>query len=92
MRSQSALAERLGVGRDLLDAMYHIDANRDRFTPAQLVALRYCERVTTAANDIDAQLWSELQDHFDDDAIVELTTLIGYINALNRMADAFGLT
>ncbi len=92
MRTQSALAERLGVAPDLLDALYHIDQHRARFTPAQLIAIRYAERVTTAAGDLDERLWSELQDHFADDAIVELTALIGFINYLNRFADALGLT
>jgi alkylhydroperoxidase family enzyme len=92
MRTQSALAERLGVAPDLLDALYHIDQHRDRFTPAQLVAIHYAERVTTAAGDLDAHLWGELQDHFADDAIVTLTALIGFINYLNRFADALGLT
>ncbi len=92
MRTQSALAERLGVGRDLLDALYHIDQHAAEFTPAQLVAIRYAERVTTAAGDIDARLWSDLQEQFADDAIVELTAVIGFINYLNRVADALGLT
>lgn len=92
MRAQSALAERLGVAPDLLDAMYRIDQHRERFTAAQLVAIRYCERVTTAAGDVDVALFSALRDAFDDAAIVEITTVIGLVNYLNRVADALGLT
>ena len=91
MRTQSALAERLGVAPDLLDALFHIDQHMARFTRTQFVALRYAEVVTTAAGDIDTRLWMEVQDHFADDAIVELTALIGFINYLNRFADALGL-
>jgi len=91
MRAQSALAERLGVAPELLDALHHIDQHAQQFTAAQLVAIRYAERVTTAAGDIDVRLWSELQDQFEDDAIVELTAVIGFINYLNRVADALGL-
>ena len=91
MRTQSALAERLGVAPELLDALFHLDEQRSRFTPTQFVALRYAEVVTTAAGDIDSRLWTEVQDHFTDDAIVELTALIGFINYLNRFAEALGL-
>ncbi len=67
------------------------DPRSDRFTPAQQVALRYCERMTAGASEVDTTLFSELQDHYADDAIVEMTALIGFINALNRIADALGL-
>lgn len=71
--------------------MAQIDHHQARFTPDQLVALRYAEIVTTSAGDIDTRLWLEVQDHFTDEAIVELTALIGFINYLNRFADALGL-
>lgn len=71
--------------------MYHIDAHRAEFTPAQLIALRYTELVTTDAANIESAVYSALQDHFDDDAIVEMTALIGFINYLNRFADALKL-
>ena len=92
MRTQSALAERLGVAHDLLAALYHIDQHRDQFTPAQLAAIQYAERLTTGADSIDARLWQTVQDAFADDAIVELTAIISFVNYLNRCADAFGLT
>jgi alkylhydroperoxidase family enzyme len=91
MRTQSALAERLGVAPDLLDALFHLDEQSARFTPAQLAAIRYAEIVTTAPADLPTALWLTVQDHFDDDAIVELTAVIGFINYLNRFADALAL-
>lgn len=80
------------MGRDLLDALYHIDQHRARFTPAQLAAIQYAERLTTDAASIDARLWLTVQDHFADDAIVEMTAIISFVNYLNRCADAFGLS
>lgn len=55
------------------------------------MAVRFAERVTTAAGDVDVLLYGELQDQFDDDAIVEITAVIGLVNYLNRFADALGL-
>ncbi len=72
--------------------MEHIDQHRRHFTPAQLAALLYADRVTTSAEDVDTRLWMELQDHFSDDAIVEMTALIGFVNAMNRFAGALGLS
>ena len=82
------MARQLGVTEELLDALYHIDAHRHLFKDYELVALRYAEIVTTSARDVDENLWDELQAHFEDDQLVELTTVIGLFNFFNRFADA----
>ncbi|GCE18849.1 carboxymuconolactone decarboxylase family protein [Dictyobacter kobayashii] len=79
------------MDEELLDALYHIDQNRHLFTERELAALRYAEIVTTSARDVDEELWDELQSHFDDGEIVELTTVIGMFNFFNRFADALKL-
>ena len=72
----------------MLDALYHIDTHRHLFNARELVALRYAEIVTTSGGDVDENLWDELQLHFDDDQLVEITTVIGLFNFFNRFADA----
>ncbi|MDQ2887044.1 MAG: hypothetical protein M3Y39_13285 [Chloroflexota bacterium] len=88
MEAHTALAGQLGVSAETLDAMYHIDEHRDMFTARELAALRYAEIVTTSARDVDENLWDELQVHFDDGELVEITTVIGLFNFFNRFADA----
>lgn len=88
MSAHTALARQLGVSEDLLDALYHIDQSRHLFTSRELVALRYAEIMTTSAREVDEALWDELQAHFDDGELVEITTVIGLFNFFNRFADA----
>jgi len=88
MAVHTALARQLGVTRELLDALYHIDTHRHLFTARELVALRFAEIMTTSARDVDEALWDELQVHFDDGELVELATVIGLFNFFNRYADA----
>ena len=88
MQAHTALARQLGVTEALLDAMYHIDENRHLFSSRELVALRYAEIMTTSARDVDEELWDELQSHFDDGELIELSTVIGLFNFFNRFADA----
>lgn len=88
MNVHTALARQLGVSAELLDALYHIDTHRHLFTARQLVALRFAEIMTTGAQDIDEELWDELQAHFDDGELVELSSVIGLFNFFNRYADA----
>ncbi len=88
MAAHTALARQLGVSEELLDALYHIDHYRHLFTSAELVALRYAEIMTTSAREVDEALWDELQSHFDDGELVEITTVIGMFNFFNRFADA----
>jgi len=88
MAAHTALARQLGVSEELLDALYHIDQHRHLFTERELVALRYAEIVTTSGQDVDENLWDDLQVYFDDGEIVEITTVIGLFNFFNRFADA----
>ena len=91
MAAHTALARQMGASEELLDALYHIDQYRHLFTERQLIAIRYAELVTTSARDIDEDVWGELQAHFDDGEIVELTSVIGLFNFFNRYADALKL-
>ncbi len=88
MSAHTALAGQMGVSEELLDAMYHIDEHQDLFTARELAALRYAEIVTTSARDVDENLWDQVQAHFDDGELVEITTVIGLFNFFNRFADA----
>ena len=72
----------------MLDALYHIDQHRHLFTERELAALRFAEIMTTSARDVTEALWDELQVHFDDGEIVELSSVIGLFNFFNRYADA----
>ncbi len=80
------------MSEELLDALYHIDTHRHLFNTRELVALRYAEIMTTSAREVDEQLWDELQAHFDDDELVEITSVIGLFNFFNRFADALQIT
>lgn len=88
MASHTALAKQLGASEDLLEAMYHIDAHRDEFTPAELAALSFAERMTTDARNVDEDVWAELREHFEDGQIIELAAVIGLFNYFNRFNDA----
>jgi len=88
MNAHTALARQLGVSEELLDALYHIDRHSHLFTDRELAALRYAEIMTTSAQSIDEALWEEMQAHFDDGELVEITTAIGLFNFFNRFADA----
>jgi alkylhydroperoxidase family enzyme len=89
MSAHTALARQMGVSEELLDALYHIDQHRQLFSERELVALRFAEIMTTSARDLDESLWDDLQAHFDDGELVELATVIGLFNFLNRFADVF---
>jgi uncharacterized peroxidase-related enzyme len=86
--SHTALAKKLGASEPLLDAMYHIDQHRDLFTPAEQAALAFAERMTTDAHGVSEDVWIDLGEHFDPGQIVEIATVIGLFNYLNRFNDA----
>lgn len=68
--------------------MYHIDQHRERFTPAERAALTLAERMTTDAHGVNEDVWAALQEHFDDEQIIELAAVIGLFNYFNRFNNA----
>lgn len=68
--------------------MYRIDEHRDLFTPAELAALTFAERMTTDAHGVDEEVWATLREYFDEGQIVELAAVIGLFNYFNRFNDA----
>jgi alkylhydroperoxidase family enzyme len=88
MNAHTALAKQFGVTEELLDALYRIDEHRHLFSERELAALRFAEMMTSSAQDIDEELWDELQAHFDDGELIELASVIGLFNFFNRFADA----
>jgi alkylhydroperoxidase family enzyme len=63
-------------------------ADRADFDEREKVALSFAERMTLDAHNVDDQLWSDLQKHFDQGEIVELAAAIGLFNYFNRFNDA----
>jgi alkylhydroperoxidase family enzyme len=88
MASHTALAKQQGASEALLDAMYHIDQHRDMFTPAELAALAFAERMTTDAHGVSEDTWIDLKEHFDDGQVIEIAAVIGLFNYFNRFNDA----
>lgn len=58
------------------------------FDEPERVALEYTEAVTITDRGVDDFLFSRLKNHFDDDAIVELTGLISFQNMSSKFNSA----
>jgi alkylhydroperoxidase family enzyme len=81
------LARRLGWTDDQINDLHNFE-NRSDFTSKEKAALRLAERVTNDAHNVDDQLWTELQQYFDEGEIIELLAAIGLFNYFNRFNDA----
>ena len=86
----SATLLKRGVAMDkviALDGWKHSDL----FTENERIALAYAEAVTLRSGEIDESLMARLKEYFDDDAIVELTALIGFQNLSSKFNSALGV-
>lgn len=63
-----------------------LDAHQSsaHFDPAEKAALAYADAMTRSDEDVDDALFSRLREHFDDDAIVDLTAVIAWENASSK--------
>ena len=59
------------------------------FSENERIALEYAEAVALRSNAIDDDLMKRLKQHFDDDAIVELTALTAFQNLSSKFNSAF---
>ena len=58
------------------------------FEEAERAALEFTEAVTITGQTVSDELMSRLREHFDDDAIVELTGLIAFQNLSSKFNSA----
>jgi len=57
------------------------DIDSPLFDDRERAALDYADAMTITGRDVDDALFARLREHFDDDAIVELTETIAWENA-----------
>lgn len=58
--------------------------NSDLFDAKEKLVLDYSESMTYDDRDVSDEMFSALQLHFDDDAIVQLTEIIAWENASSK--------
>ena len=59
-------------------------ASSELYTDAERMALEYADRMTVTGKEVDDGFFARLRDHFDEDAIVELTAVIAWENASSK--------
>jgi uncharacterized peroxidase-related enzyme len=79
-----------GVALEKVEAM---EAWRDSalFDARERAVLDYAEAVTWSDREVSGEMISCLRDHYDDDAIVELTALIAFQNMSSKFNSALGI-
>ena len=86
--AHAAKGSRLGISTEKIEALNDY-AKSAHFSQAEKVALEYADAITDTHCDIDDELFSRLQRHYDDDTIAELTMIIAWQNASSRFNHAF---
>ena len=82
------MSSRLGTSTEKIDALNDY-AESAFYGDAEKVALEYANAITDTSCDVDDELFARLQQHYDDDAIAELTMIIAWENASSRFNRAF---
>lgn len=90
----SSLLLKTGRPEETLDALLKFQES-PLFSEKEKAALDYAEAITLSSSTIPESLFEQLRKHYSEDAIVELTALIGYQNLSSKFnaaldAKAFG--
>ena len=86
----SATALKRGISDEKLAALADY-ANSDLYSAKEKAALAYAEAVTYSDRQPTDEQIEALRQHFDDDAIIELTGLIGFQNMSSKFNAALGV-
>ena len=54
------------------------------FSAAERLALQYADCITITDLEVSDELFAQLREHYDDDALVELTAIIAWENASSK--------
>jgi AhpD family alkylhydroperoxidase len=79
-----------GATPEKLDSLLSFEQSA-LFSEQEKAALRYATLVTHSGRRIDAKIISDLRQHFDDQAIIELAALIAYQNMSSKFNAALGI-
>ncbi len=86
----AATALKRGVSDEKLTSLAAF-ADSDLYTDKEKAALHYAEAVTYSDQQTTEAHFEALRQHFDDDAIIELTGLIGFQNMSSKFNAALGV-
>lgn len=73
----------MGIATEKLLALPDWESS-DLFDDRERVALEFADAMTITGREVSDGLFSRLRQHFDDDAIVELTAVIAWENASSK--------
>lgn len=81
----AAAAKEAGVSEEQIKAMDGDFNEGDTFNHYEKDALQLAESLLRAPDDISqTQFWTQLDNHFTSDQVVEMITLIGFVNMMDR--------
>ncbi|HKP47276.1 MAG TPA: hypothetical protein VJT50_11795 [Pyrinomonadaceae bacterium] len=77
------MCSKLGVSDEKILALENY-ASSDLYNESERVALEYADSMTITGRDVSAELFTRLREHYNDDEIVELTTIIAWENSSSK--------
>lgn len=77
------MSSELGVADEKILALPDYETS-PHYSPAERVALRYADAITRSDQDVDDALFAELQVHYDEEQILQLTASIAWENASSK--------
>ncbi len=80
----SELAKKGGWTDEHIEAMDDY-TNSELFNYDEKEVLQLAEQITVEPDEIQDDFWTQLDNHFTSDQVVELVTLIGFFNMINRL-------
>ena len=83
----SAVMLKRGVPQEKLEVL-DVWQYSDLFDEVERVALEFAEAVTHSGERVSPELMARLKEHFDDDAVIELTGLIAFQNMSSKFNSA----
>lgn len=82
-------SERFGASEERLNAVWDYEQS-PHFSDAEKVALAFAHAATQVPNAVTEAHWADMRDHWADEDIVEIMSVIALFGYLNRWNDSMG--
>ncbi len=86
------VSARLGVTEEKQAHIVGVEyRGSEHYTPAEVAILDLCQHVVLDPEQIPAEVWARVKEHYDDGQIVEIVTTIGAYLQVSKFGDALGV-
>lgn len=84
-------ARKNNISQNKLEVLRSWNLNKDVFSEKEVAALSWCEAITFCEFESISEIKNEMYKHFSEEEMVDISSCISIMNAMNRIANSLNI-